>query len=38
MVNIFILIWRHQDGLECREGHPGGMQQEELSIVFAIKE
>ena len=28
--NIFILIWRHQDGLEHREGHPGEVQQEKL--------
>ena len=28
--NIFVLIWRHQDGLERREGHPGGVQQEKL--------
>ena len=27
---VFILIWRHQDGLERREGHPGGVQQEKL--------
>ena len=28
--NILILIWRHQDGLEHREGHPGEVQQEKL--------
>ena len=28
--NISILILRHQDGLECREGHLGGVQQEKL--------
>ena len=28
--NIFVLIWRHQDGLERRKGHPGGVQQENL--------
>ena len=26
----FTLIWRHQDGLERREGHPGGVQQKKL--------
>ena len=26
--NISILILHHQDGLECREGHLGGVQQE----------
>ena len=26
--NVFILIWRHQDGLERREEHPGGVQQD----------
>ena len=25
---VFISIWLHQDGLERREGHPGGVQQE----------
>merc|ERR1712015_408282 len=28
--NIFILILHHQDGLEHREGHPDGVQQEKL--------
>ena len=27
---VFILFWRHQDGLERREGHPGRLQQEKL--------
>ena len=31
--NIFILIWRHQDGLERREEHPGGVQQDKTSIL-----
>ena len=26
--NISILILHHQDGLECREGHLGGVQQD----------
>ena len=33
--NIFILIWRHQDGLERREGHPGGVQQEKLMFPLS---
>ena len=28
--NNFILIWHNQDGLECREGRPGGVQQDKL--------
>ena len=31
--NIFILIWRHQDGLERREEHSGGVQQDKTSIL-----
>ena len=31
--NIFILIWRHQDGLERREEHPSGVQQDKTSIL-----
>ena len=31
--NIFILIWRHQNGLERREEHPGGVQQDKTSIL-----
>ena len=26
--NMFILIWNNQDGLERREEHPGGVQQD----------
>ena len=32
--NIFILIWRHQDGLEHREGHPSEVQQEKLMFTL----
>ena len=32
--NIFILIRRHQDGLEHREGHPGGVQQEKCMFLL----
>ena len=34
--NSFTLIWRHQDGLECREGHPGGVQQEKLIFPLLL--
>ena len=29
----FILIWHNQDGLECREGRPGGVQQDKLVVT-----
>ena len=32
--NIFILIWRHQDGLVHREGHPGEVQQEKIMFTL----
>ena len=31
---VFILIWRDQDGLERREGHPGRVQQEQHMFPF----
>ena len=32
---VFISIWLHQDGLERREGHPGGVQQEKLMFPLS---
>ena len=31
---VFISIWLHQDGLERREGHPGGVQQEKCMFLL----
>ena len=31
---VFISIWLHQDGLERREGHPGGVQQEKRMFLL----
>ena len=35
---IFILIWRQKDGLEHREGHPGGVQREDLMFPLWARE
>ena len=32
--NVFILIWRHQDGLVHREGHLGEVQQEKIMFTL----
>ena len=34
--NVFITIKTHQDGLERREGHPDGVQQEKLDFMFMM--
>ena len=35
--NMFILIWNNQDGLERRDEHPGGVQQDKTWYIMAIR-